>query len=122
MRNYRNLLIWQRSYKYTLSIYKITKTFPKDELYSLVNQIRRSSSSISANIAEGCGKSSKLEFQRYLEHALSSAYETENHLLLSKDLDYVSEEDYKLLENELNEIIKMISSYMRELKLDIKKA
>lgn len=93
MQNYKDLKVWEKSHEFTLRIYEITKTFPKEELYSLRNQLRRSAASIPANIAEGCGKNSQLEFAHFLNIALGSANETEYYLVLSKDLKYLSVEE-----------------------------
>ncbi len=72
----------------TLDVYKITKDFPRDELYGLTTQIRRSCASIPANIAEGCGRKGDAEFARFLQIALGSASELEYHSLLARDLGF----------------------------------
>jgi four helix bundle protein len=69
MHNYKELKVWEKSHSFTLQVYADTKDFPKEEMYSLTNQIRRSASSIAANIAEGCGKKSNLEFAHFLNIA-----------------------------------------------------
>src|SRR5436190_18912963 len=97
MQNYKDLKVWEKAHSFTLKVYECTKLFPKEELYSLTNQIRRSSASIAANIAEGCGKNSKQEFAHYLNIALGSANESEYFLILSKDLKYLVEESFQLL-------------------------
>jgi four helix bundle protein len=86
MQNYKGLKVWEKSHLFTL------KVFPKEELYSLTNQLRRSAASVPANIAEGCGKNSKHEFAHYLNIALGSANESEYFLILSKDLQYLKQE------------------------------
>lgn len=91
MRDFKKYDIWKLSHLLTLKIYEITKTFPKDEVYGLISQIRRASVSITTNISEGCGRDSDLEFNRFLTIALGSASEVEYLLLLSKDLNYVEE-------------------------------
>jgi four helix bundle protein len=73
MKDFHNLMVWERADKLTLSIYKLTKEFPKDELYGLTNQMRRSSSSIPTNIAEGCGRDSQAELSRFLQMAMGSS-------------------------------------------------
>lgn len=108
MQNYKDLRVWSKSHELTLNIYQVTKTFPKDELYSLTNQIRRASSSIPANIAEGCGKNTSNDFARYLNISLGSANETEYFILLSKDLGYLSKDDYESLNKIVNEIKAML--------------
>lgn len=76
MQNYKDLKVWVKSHEITLKIYNLTKGFPKEEIYSLTSQIRRCSSSIPANIAEGCGKNSNIDLGRFLNIALGSANET----------------------------------------------
>jgi four helix bundle protein len=70
MQDYRKLKIWEKSHELTLNVYKITKSFPKDELYGIVSQLRRSTSSIPANIVEGCGRRTKADFARFLTIAM----------------------------------------------------
>ncbi len=86
MQNYKDLKVWEKGHLFTLKVYDVTKLFPKEEIYSLTNQIRRAASSIPANIAEGCGKNSQNEFAHFLNIALGSANEAEYFLILSKDL------------------------------------
>src|ERR1035437_2821821 len=86
MKNFRDLMVWQKAHSLTLASYRGTAEFPKQEIYGLISQIRRCSASIAANIAEGCGKGSNAEFQRFLQIAAGSASELEYHFLLAKDL------------------------------------
>ncbi len=86
MKNFRDLMVWQKAHALTLASYRSTAEFPKQEIYGLISQIRRCSASIAANIAEGCGKGSNAEFQRFLQMAAGSASELEYHFLLAKDL------------------------------------
>lgn len=110
MQNYKDLKVWEKAHAFTLHVYGITKLFPKDELYSLTNQLRRASSSIPANIAEGCGKNSQLELAHFLNIALGSANEAEYFILLSKDLNYLSLEKHNELSEYINEIKAMLIS------------
>jgi four helix bundle protein len=102
----------------TLSAYKATKTFPKEEIYGLTSQIRRSAASISANIAEGCGRKGEAELARFFQIAMGSASELEYHLLLSHDLGILKTSDYKLLANDVNEVKRMLASFIQKLKAD----
>jgi four helix bundle protein len=86
VKNFRELKVWQQAHQLTLSVYRVTVTFPREELYGLTSQLRRSCSSIAANLAEGCGRSGDAEFARYCSIAMGSASETEYHLLLARDL------------------------------------
>lgn len=116
MRDFRQLSFWQRSHTLTLKIYHYTKdNFPKDELYGLVSQIRRSSSSIPTNIAEGCGRDTNPDFRRYLVISTGSCSELEYQLQLSKDLGYLSSEAFDELTTEVIEIRKTIYSYIKTL-------
>jgi four helix bundle protein len=115
MRNFEQLEIWQRSHKLTLQIYFITKSFPKEELYGLVSQMRRAAASIPTNIAEGCGRTSIIELKRYLTIAAGSSSELQYQLMLGKDLSYLSESIFKELNEELIQIRKMIHSYCEKL-------
>jgi four helix bundle protein len=112
MRDFTKLEIWKRSHKLTLKIYKITKTFPKDELFGLTSQMRRSSSSMPTNIAEGCGRNTNPQLNRFLDFAAGSSSELQYQLILSKDLSYISEPEFRELHDEAVEIRKMIYSYM----------
>jgi four helix bundle protein len=115
MRDFRKLKIWQRSHQLVLLIYKATVKFPKEEIYGLISQIRRSCISIPANIAEGCGRSGEAELNRFMKIAMGSASELEYHLLLAHDLDYLKSEDYKQLVAEVSEIKRMLTAYVRKL-------
>lgn len=113
MRDFKKLDIWKRSYQLTLKIYQISLGFPKTEMFGLTSQMRRASSSIPANIAEGCGRESDVEFKRYLTIAYGSANELETFTMLSKDLNYVNIELFQEIENEIIEIRKMIYSMIK---------
>ncbi|KAA0989612.1 four helix bundle protein [Dyadobacter aurulentus] len=116
MRNFKNLRVWQKSHHLVLYVYSITKTFPKEELYGLVSQIRRSATSIPSNISEGCGRSSEAELARFMTIASGSAAELEYQLLLSKDLLLISLADYERLNASLTEIRKMLNSFIQKLR------
>ena len=104
MRDFKKYDIWKLSHQLTLTIYTISNSFPKDETYNLVSQIRRSTLSIPTNIAEGCGRNSDKEFNQFLNIALGSATETEYLILLAKDLNYLNEVNYLLLDQQINTI------------------
>jgi four helix bundle protein len=89
-----------------LSIYVATKKYPKEEMYGITSQIRRASSSITANISEGCGRKTKTDFARFLVIAIGSINETENFLLLSKDLGYLTQEDFQNLTEHVMKCVK----------------
>lgn len=115
MRDFKKLSIWQRSHSFTLEIYKVTRTFPKEELYGLISQVRRSSSSIPTNIAEGCGRYTIAELKQFLVIASGSASELTYQLILSKDLGYITEQKFKELTDELSLIRKMLYTYLMKI-------
>ena len=115
MRDFQQLEIWQRSHQLTLKVYTITQSFPKEELYGITSQMRRSSSSIPTNIAEGCGRNSAAELKRFLAIAAGSSSELQYQLLLSKDFHYLTDSIFKELHDEVIQIRKMIYSYSEKL-------
>lgn len=108
MQNYKDLKVWEKSHQFTLQVYTVTKNFPKEEIYSLTNQLRRAASSIPANIAEGCGRNTKLDFANFLNVSLGSSNETEYFILLARDLNYISIEVFDVLLKLINEIKAML--------------
>lgn len=116
MKDFRSLKVWERSHTLTLAIYKATEGFPKQELYSLTNQIQRAAVSIPANIAEGCGKDSDAELKRYFTIAMGSASELEYLLLLAHDLGYLQAKVYQSMQTELIETRKMLNAFIQRLK------
>jgi four helix bundle protein len=117
MRDFRELKVWHKAHGLTLDVYHVTQAFPRDELYSLTNQMRRAAVSIGANIAEGAGKNSRPEFSRFLQIALGSASELEYHLLLSRDLGHLGPEVYQRLSQQVVETKKMLSGFTQYLGL-----
>jgi four helix bundle protein len=115
MRNFQELLVWQRSHTLTLKVYALTKDFPTVETYGLISQMRRSASSIPTNIAEGAGRDSNAEMKRFLTIAAGSCSELEYQFILSKDIGYMRDTLYKELILELTEIRKMIYSFIKKL-------
>jgi four helix bundle protein len=118
MKDFRKLKVWERSHKLTLQIYQLTKEFPKDELYGLTNQMRRSSSSIPTNIAEGCGRDSQAELTRFLRMAMGSSSELEYQLILGYDLQYINENTYQYILSELTEFRRMLNAFIQKIKRD----
>lgn len=111
MSNYKYLEVWKKSHKFALEIYKITDTFPTEEKYGIVSQLRRASLSIPTNIVEGKGSTSDRKLSSFLDIARASAQETEYLLLFSKDLDYINEETYNNLNQECIIILKILTKY-----------
>jgi four helix bundle protein len=116
MRDFKKYDIWKLSHELTLEIYLISNTFPKEEIYGLTSQIRRSSSSIPTNISEGCGRDSDTEFNRFLTIALGSASETEYLIILANDLNYLEDNQAKILIEKVNIIKRKTHQLKQKLK------
>ena len=116
MRDFRKFEVWQMSHQLTLKIYSITKLFPKEELFGLTSQIRRSFASIGYNISEGSGRNSDKEFANFVNIALGSSNEAENQLILAKDLGYINEIEFQKLLLELIVLKKKLVSLWNKLK------
>lgn len=86
MQNYKDLKVWQKSHLMVLKVYQLTNSFPKNKIYGLVSQYRRSAVSVSANLVEGCGKFTSNDIANFFQIALGSLHETEYYNLLSRDL------------------------------------
>lgn len=109
MQDFKKLKVWQMSHHLTLDLYRITSLFPRSELYGLTSQIRRSASSVPANIAEGCGRYGNAELTRFLHISMGSASELEYHILLAHDLKFMSTEDYNNVSSRLIDIKRMLT-------------
>ena len=118
MKDFKELKVWQKAHQLTLAVYKATKGFPTEELYGLKSQIRRSCISISANIAEGCGRGGDAELARFLQIAMGSSSELEYHILLARDLTFLNGSTYDHLANDVIEIKRMLASFIKKLKAD----
>lgn len=116
IKSYKNLIVWQKSFELALQIYKLTKAFPKEELYGLVLQIRRCAVSIPSNIAEGYTRHRKLEYIQFLQVAFASGAELETQLLLAKELGYIKRADYDQVFSLLQEVLKMLNSLISKIK------
>lgn len=117
---FEKLEVWKRTHKFILTIYKLTKSLPSEEKYLLVDQLRRSASSIATNIVEGNEKKTKKEFIQFLYTAKASLAETKYHLLLARDLKYIDILPYTNLIEESNSIGKMLNGLINYLKLRTK--
>jgi four helix bundle protein len=115
MPGFQDLDVWTKAHDLTLEIYNITEDFPKQEQYRLVDQITRSASSVPANIAEGQARQTTKEYLQFLYNARGSLEETRYHLLLSKDLDYLSQEKYDELTKKSEEVSKMLNGLIKSL-------
>lgn len=124
LRNYKDLVVWQKAYSLCLDVYKLTKQFPDEEKYGLTSQIKRAAVSIPSNIAEGYGRKTTKEYIQFLYIAYGSLCELETQLMLAKDLKYsrnMKEDTY--IEN-LMEVERMLKSLIKSLekKISVKKS
>jgi len=115
VKDFRDLKVWEEAHLLTLEVYGVTAKFPREEIFGLTSQMRRSSVSIGANIAEGCGKRGNNEFQRFLQIAAASASELDYHLLLAHDLKFLTDSDYQTLANHLSRLRKMLTSLVQKI-------
>jgi four helix bundle protein len=115
MENFRDLRVWAKAHELTLTVYQRTRAFPREEMYGVTSQLRRASASIGANIAEGCGRRSDAEMRRFVQIARGSANEVEYHLLLAKDLNFLTADEHKDLEGRVFEIQRMLASLVQSL-------
>ncbi len=118
MRDYHSFKVWEKAHLLALATYKTTMAFPPAERFGLTNQMRRASVSIAANIAEGCGRSSRAQFAHFLDISAGSASELQDQLLLARDLNFLSEQSHKTLDDQVTEVKQMLASLMRKLRAD----
>lgn len=118
MKDFRRLKVWEKVHCLTLDVYRVTAGFPREEMYGLTSQMRRCSASMGANIAEGCGKQGNNELHRFLYIASGSASELDYHLLLAKDLRYLSEEEYRRMDRSLVEARRMLTALLQKVSAD----
>ena len=116
IKSFQDLNIWQEAHQLTIEIYKDTKNFPKEETYCLVSQIRRASTSIPANIAEGMGRNTTKELISFVYNARGSLSEVINFLILGKDLGYIKEERFSNLYERYSGLAKGINVFLSKLK------
>ena len=118
MQSFKNLKVWEKAHVLALDVYRSSKSFPRDEVYGLTSQMRRSAASVGANIAEGSCRNGDCEFGRFLQIAMGSASELEYHLLLARDLELLKLLDYQRLSGEVIEVKRMLASFIHKLKAD----
>ncbi len=117
MQNYKDLLVWKKAHYLTLEVYKVVSTYPKEETYNLVSQLKRATSSIATNIAEGTGRFSQKDLAHFLQISLGSSHEVEYLLLLSRDLGFINNEIHIQLEKDINEVKAMLISLIKKVRL-----
>jgi len=115
MNDFRELIVWQKSIDLVEKVYQMTNSFPKEETYSLISQIRRSAISIPSNIAEGYGRKSTPDFIHFLHIARGSLYEFQTQLEISRRIKYITETELKLMFGICKEVEKMLNSLIKSL-------
>jgi four helix bundle protein len=115
VRSYRDLVVWQRGMSVAISVYELTRPFPTEEKFGLVNQMRRAAVSIPSNIAEGHARARTVEYCRFLSIAMGSVAELETQLLLCKDLGFASASDVDELLEQLETLGRMLRGLYKAL-------
>lgn len=113
MQDFKDLQIWKLAFDLNKTLYKITAKFPKEEFYALTQQLKRASVSISNNIAEGCGRKTNKDFCSFLYNAMGSLKEVENLLLIAKDFSYISQFEFKELDEKLDELGRKLTKFIQ---------
>nr|WP_320117967.1 four helix bundle protein [uncultured Marinifilum sp.] len=116
MKDFKKLIVWQKSMVLVKDIYLLAKQLPQEEKYGLYSQITRATISISSNIAEGSSRHSEKDFKRFLEIALGSSFEVETHLLLIQQLNLVDDQCSTIID-QICEVQKMLQGLMRKLNI-----
>ena len=110
MHNFRKLNVWIKAIKLVKPVYALANKFPIEEKFSLISQVKRAVTSISANIAEGAGRGTQKDFERFLSIAQGSCFEVENHLIVAETLDFISLEELELILPDIHEIQRMLNA------------
>ena len=115
MKTFKDLKVWEKAHKMVLEIYKATKKLPSEEKFGLILQLRRSASSVPTNIVEGFKRRGKRDNAHFLNIADASLEETKYHIILSKDLGYIDNEEFEKLSEMCDEIGKMLWGLQQKL-------
>ena len=115
IKSFEDLEAWQIAHKLVLELYRITKRFPKEELYGIVNQLRRAALSVTSNIAEGFSRYNYNDKIRFYYNSRGSVSEVRNCLILSKDLDYITKDEHQILLVETERVLKIINGLIRSI-------
>ena len=119
MIDFKTLRVWEAFHEIALDIYQITRKFPAEELYGLISQMRKSATSAPTNIAEGCGRNTDPDLAKFLTIAMGSASELEYQLLLSRDLKYMDQDEYKTIIEKLITTKKMLNTFLQNVRARI---
>ena len=115
VQSYRQLNVWQKAMDFVAEVYRVTRTFPKEEMYRVTSQFRRAAVSIPSNIAEGQGRQTTGEFRQFLGHARGSLLETETQILLSERLEYLDHKTAEMLLGQAAEVGRILNGLMNSL-------
>lgn len=114
--SYQQLTVWQKAFELSIKIFKLTTKFPKSELYGLVSQMRRCAVSIPSNIAEGYARGYRQEYIQFLRTSFASGAELETQLLIARELDFLTLQEFEVTSSLLNEVQKMLNKLISSLK------
>jgi len=115
LKSYKDLIVWQKSFKLALEVYRVTKKFPKSELYGLISQMRRAAFAIPSNIAEGYARKHRAEYIQFIRIAFASGAELETQILIAKETKLLDVKDFQILDALLNEVMRMLNKLIRSL-------
>jgi four helix bundle protein len=121
LKNYKDLTVWQKAYELSLDIYRVTKKFPREEVYGLTSQMKRAAVSVPSNIAEGYGRKSRGEYLQALSIAYGSLCELETQALLAGDLGYIDKNDLERLQTSMGDVERMLKALIKSLQTRVSK-
>lgn len=119
MKDYRKLTVWEKAHRLVLEVYKLTCTYPREEQFNLISQLRRAATSVPTNIVEGCGRFTQKDFAKFLQDAFGSAQEIEYLLFLSSELNYMDNEKYNVINAQVNEVKAMLLSLLEKIRREL---
>jgi four helix bundle protein len=114
--NYQDLIVWQKAIELVAAVYSASKAFPREEIYGLTSQLRRAAVSVPSNIAEGQGRSTRGEFRQFLCQARGSLYEVQTQVHIAVRLGYLTQEDAKVLKDDIVAVAQLLNGLLRSLK------
>ncbi len=115
LKSYKELIVWQKSFKLTLIIFQATKKFPKSEIYGLVSQMRRAAFAIPSNIAEGYARKHRKEYAQFIRIVYGSGAELETQVLIAKEINFLDKKEFKEIDSLLTEVMKMLNGLIKRL-------
>src|SRR5580704_15940652 len=122
LRSYRELVVWQKAVDLVTEVYRITNSFPRDEIYGLISQLRRAAVSVPSNIAEGQGRATKGEFIQFLCHARGSIFELETQIVIARKLGYIADEAEQRLISQSTEVARILNGLLTSLGISSRKS